>query len=67
MLRGDTPRLKPEFEVGFSTFRPFEVDVAEWSRYGGGMILFVLLLPPDLKRELLLLCVDVGQRFAFEE
>jgi hypothetical protein len=27
VLRGDTPRLKPELEGGSSTFRPFEVDV----------------------------------------
>lgn len=67
VLGGDTPRLKLEFEGGFAPFRPFEVDVVGWSWYGGGMILFVLLLPPGLKRELLLLCVDLDSIFAFEE
>jgi hypothetical protein len=31
------------------------------------MTLFGVLLPPGLKRELLLLCADLGERFGFEE
>lgn len=64
VLRGGAPRLKPELEGGSSTF---DIDVAGWSWYGRATTLFVLLLPPGLKRELLLLCVDLSSRFGFEE
>ena len=67
MLRGDTPRLKSEFEGGSSTVRPFEVDVVDWPWFGGGTTLFEVLLLSGLKRELLLLCADLGERFGFEE
>ena len=67
VLRGDTPRLKPKLEGGSATFRPFGVGIVDWSWHGGRATLFVLLLPPGLKRELDLLCADLGERFESEE
>jgi hypothetical protein len=68
-LSGDKPRLNPEFERGSSTLRPLEVVMAGWgSCCGRGATLFGLLLPPPgLNREAILLVWDLGERFGFEE
>lgn len=69
VLSGDIPRLNPELDGGPSAFRPLEVDMTgSWeSCCGIERTLFVLLLlPPGLNRELLLLW-DFGERFEVEE
>jgi len=67
VLRGDTPCLNPEMERGSTTFKPFKVDAVGWSWCDEETTLFMLLLPPGLNRELLLLYWDLGGRFGFEE
>ena len=32
VLRGDTSRRNPEFEIGFPIFNPLEVDVVAWAK-----------------------------------
>lgn len=57
VLSGDKPRLNPKFKRGSSTLGPLKVDIADrGSGCGREGTLFVLVLsPPGLKRELLLL------------
>lgn len=66
VLRGDTPRLNPKSERS-SGFSLLEVDVVGCSWYVRETALLVLLLLPGLKRELVLLCRDLGEGFGFEE
>ena len=67
VLGGDAPRLVPIFGGGSPTVRPFEVNIADWPCFGGGMTPFELLVSPGLKRELLLLCLDLDERLGSEE
>jgi hypothetical protein len=69
VLSGDMPRLDSGFFWGSSIFMPLEVDTAGWrSCCGRELTLFVLLLPPPgLNRELLLLLWDFGEKFGFKE
>ena len=50
-LGGDTLRLEPGFGGGSLTVRPFEGNIADCLRFGGGTTQFELLLPLGLKRE----------------